>query len=1119
MTHLFGRPLPAVALTTLTAAALACSTIGAASAASADGDGEGTPAQVAPYVAASPAIPSTKLSAALSRTGRQTVFVQLAGDGAVDAGSKAAATARRKAVSTDAASVVKAAKAEDSKLTTLYTVSNAVPGVAVSADPAAIAALAAQAQVVKVTPIVPKTLSNASSATLTNALATWQSLGNTGTGVTIGVIDSGIDYTHADFGGAGTTSAYDRAHAASDQSFTPTAKVVGGHDFVGDDYQPDPSLDGFQPVPEPDEDPLDCSGHGTHVAGTAAGYGVNADGSTFTGSYKNLDADKLAAMKVGPGMAPGASLVALKIFGCTGPTTMTIPALDWALDPNGDGDFSDHLDIVNLSSGSDEVPADDPDNAVIEALAAHGVLPVVANGNAGDLTDISGSPANAPSALAVASSVDAFSLADGLRVDAPASVAGTVVGQFSVNYDWASASPVSAPVVALSAGNTDGCDPLSAADASRVAGKIVWLEWDEDDATRRCGSTERDAVHDAGAVGAIFTSGVDSFDYGIAGSTEMPIVQITATATARLRPALEAGTLAVTFDPALAGTVPSTTPGLVDTLSTFSSRGGHGSVGVVKPDLTAPGDTIVSAGVGSGSGATTLSGTSQAAPHVAGIAALVQAAHPGWSPEELKADLMNTADHDLYTGTGQSGAVYGPARVGSGRVDAAAAVGNSLLAYSADDTGAVSLSFGVLAVPITTKKYTATRELTLANKGTHDVTASVGYAPATTQPGVTFSGPGKVTVKAGRTTTVTIKVTVTPGALRRTIDPTMAETQTNPYFGTDEARQFVADASGRVMISTSTGAELRVPVYAAAKPTAATSTTVSKKGSSLLLKGTGVLQGEGTSAYTSLVSVLQLGATSGKLSQCSADQLGGCWIMDSERGGDLRYVGAGSVKGDDGYADGLLWFGLNSWGQWPTLDSTIVPFVDFDVDGDGAPDYEVYAQSMPSTDLLYAWTVDLNTGDLVGLMPVNLNDGSVDTNVFDSDTLLLPVSLSALGVPADTESLPITYQAGTFSLYDGALMDLTDPADYDVADPSLAVDAPLYLDAGGSAIGFTLASGTTSAQALVLHLQGAPGERAEVVTVGDTKTQHRTKPQHKRAPFKGTWHKQDKHFHAPAHRR
>ena len=70
-------------------------------------------------------------------------------------------------------------------------------------------------------------------------------------------------------------------------------------------------------------------------------------------------------------------------------------ALDWALDPNGDDDYSDHLDIVNLSLGSDYSAEDDPENTMIDKLASYGVLSVVAAGNAGDITLVGGSPGNA----------------------------------------------------------------------------------------------------------------------------------------------------------------------------------------------------------------------------------------------------------------------------------------------------------------------------------------------------------------------------------------------------------------------------------------------------------------------------------------------------------------------------------------------------------------------------------------------------------------------------------------------------------------------------------------------------------------------------------------------------
>src|SRR5207249_6127098 len=99
-------------------------------------------------------------------------------------------------------------------------------------------------------------------------------------GIKIGVIDTGIDYTHANFGGPGTPADYTTAHAtetapANPAYFGPAApKVKGGFDFVGDAYN-------GSNTPMPDPNPLDCNGHGSHVAGTAAGFGVTSGGATY----------------------------------------------------------------------------------------------------------------------------------------------------------------------------------------------------------------------------------------------------------------------------------------------------------------------------------------------------------------------------------------------------------------------------------------------------------------------------------------------------------------------------------------------------------------------------------------------------------------------------------------------------------------------------------------------------------------------------------------------------------------------------------------------------------------------------------------------------------------------
>ena len=96
---------------------------------------------------------------------------------------------------------------------------------------------------------------------------------------------------------------------------------------------------------------MDCDGHGSHVAGIVGGSGVRSDGTTFPGPYDG--SVPFSSLRIGPGVAPRASLYALRVFGCSGSTGLMTQAIEWAVDPNKDGDFSDHLDVVNLSLGSD----------------------------------------------------------------------------------------------------------------------------------------------------------------------------------------------------------------------------------------------------------------------------------------------------------------------------------------------------------------------------------------------------------------------------------------------------------------------------------------------------------------------------------------------------------------------------------------------------------------------------------------------------------------------------------------------------------------------------------------------------------------------------------------------
>ncbi|WP_344442059.1 S8 family serine peptidase, partial [Kitasatospora nipponensis] len=699
----------------------------------------------------------------------------------------------------------------------LYRTQTLFTGLAVNAPVSRLAALRALPGVRAVHPIALKERANAHSVPLTGAPTLWAGLpgqpATTGAGVTIGIIDSGIDYTHADFGGPGTEAAFravDGARPAPPGLF-PSAKVTGGQDLVGDDYDPDPAAPNHQPVPHPDPNPLDCAlnGHGTHVAGTAAGYGVGADGRTYRGPYRpGLDP---AGLRVGPGAAPGARLYAIRVFGCQGSTDQLAHALDLAADPNQDGDPSDHLDVVNLSLGSGFGDPQDADALAADKLAEAGTLVVSSAGNEGDVYGIGGGPVVAARVLAVAASADGHSDSDALRVLAPVALAGLLPTHWSARYQGWDHQEV-AGLLARPVDQVDGCAPFEAAHAARLRGRVALLEWHVDDAARACGSTPRvDHAADAGAIGVLLAADGDRLGE-ISGDDRIPAEILAPAAGDRLRSAVAAGEVRVRLSTAgehLHGAVPQDRPERVDTLAEFSSRG-LGVEGLVKPDLAAPGETIWSARAGSGSEGTREDGTSMAAPHVSGVAALVRAVHPEWSVEQVKAALMDTAG-DTWAGEGRTGPHYGPERAGAGRVRADLAAVTPAVAYAAGGQGQVGLSFG--PVPVT-GPLALTREVEVRNLSQAPLEYVTGYQPATELPGARFElTPDRVSVAPGQSARVRVTLSV-PGALGRAPDPTLVLNQAG------HARSYRGELSGQLLLTPTAGGppQLRVPLFAAPRP-------------------------------------------------------------------------------------------------------------------------------------------------------------------------------------------------------------------------------------------------------------------------------------------------------------
>lgn len=210
----------------------------------------------------------------------------------------------------------------------------------------------------------------------------WSEHGAKGKGVHVAVIDSGIDYTHKAFRGRGTSKAYNGNDPTKIEGNSfPTSKVVAGHDFVGDAYD---VLDNkaSNDVPNPDPDPLDPQGHGTHVAGTCCGKWVKG---------------------IGKGLAPKAKLHAYKVWGNGGSSTadVLVAAYERALDPNQDGDLRDKVDVVNFSGGVYYGTPTSTESMAARALVDAGVMFVAAAGNSAGHAYRIGAPAAAPGVLSV----------------------------------------------------------------------------------------------------------------------------------------------------------------------------------------------------------------------------------------------------------------------------------------------------------------------------------------------------------------------------------------------------------------------------------------------------------------------------------------------------------------------------------------------------------------------------------------------------------------------------------------------------------------------------------------------------------------------------------------------
>lgn len=465
-----------------------------------------------------------------------------------------------------------------------------------------------------------------------------------GEGVLVGVIDSGINYASSSFA-ATSGDGYLHSNPLGNGNFLGlcasgadvgrcNAKLIGMYNLLSS---------------ASDRSGADLTGHGSHVAATAAGGVVN--GAPYAGGSFNL-----------AGVAPRANLVSYLSCDASGcPDAALLAAVEQAV--------IDGVEVLTLALGASI--ADDPWSSPLDLalLAAHdaGIVVVTAAGNDGPAA--ASTQNEAPWVLTVGATTPSAQPAFAFNLTAPGTPPADT--QALVLAPGAAPLPTTAysnrPLIVspgFSNGSTDGCSAFARnyfkePQQNRGTQAIAVLRLDQTNST--CSSSvRRSNAATAGAIAVVF---VDS---------EYPTLNASGASYAMR---LDAWNRIVAHTSAAPGSGARATISypigqggrVADRLASYSARGPNPRA-TLKPDLLAPGDGILAASIPIAAGSYALqAGTSAAAAHVAGAAALLRALQPTWSPMEIKSALMSTAEIAVTVSDG-SGAPD-PNQIGAGRVE------------------------------------------------------------------------------------------------------------------------------------------------------------------------------------------------------------------------------------------------------------------------------------------------------------------------------------------------------------------------------------------------------------------------------------------------------------------
>jgi subtilisin family serine protease len=737
-----------------------------------------------------------------------------------------------------------------------------------------------------------------------------EAAGFDGTGVTVGVLDSGVDYTHKNLGGSGLVGDYLAAYGAttadplnkSRDGLFPTAKVIEGYDFVGEEW-PSGGL-------SPDDDPIDC-GPGTIPAPCAGGHGTHT--SDIVGGHSTDGTHK--------GIAPGVGLIAVKVCSsistsCSG--VAILQGIDFVLDPNDDGNLSDAVDVISFSIGSSYGQREDDSSEAAQNAVNYGVVFVASAGNSADRPYIVGSPSTAPGVLSVAATF--YPDAKLYLVSTPATTPKGAVWQ-----SWSAVPVYTSGTLAYDTTNAStrrGCVDAAGTNpyaAGSHAGQILLIDRGVCAVSLKVANAAA-----AGAIAAVVANNVSqptcdlppSFSYGGGAATIAGYVITLADGNDLKATAL--GTTA-TIDP-------STAAPLVGNMASFSSRGPSYSDNAIKPDIGGVGTDIMSAQVGTGTGETPFAGTSASAPVLAGSAALLVDKYPSRSPAEIKSVLMNTAEASIGLNPVACPAIGAPiTRIGGGEVRVKRAFDSTTAAWDASlKTGSLSFGYQALVAPtvfqktVTVRNYASTRR-------TYLITSMFRYADDQASGAVNISAPGSITVPANSSKNFKVSLYVDPSLLP-------VWNLNGGSRGGDGFRLQDFEFDGYIAIADNTDnihvAWQILPHRAAEVTPASTSVTLSGGAGSLNLSNAG-------GAVAGRVDVFSLLGTSGRIPPPALPGPGDNFAVIDLKSVGARLVGIGG--GQFGVQFAMDTFGTRSHPNYPAEFDIFI-----DTNRDGTDDYVIF---------------------------------------------------------------------------------------------------------------------------------------------------------------------------------